>query len=139
MTRRAAILVVEDDPSLRTTMCAVLALKNFFPLAADSVDAALKILGAEHVDAMVLDVRLSEPTGVHTSGLTLLKFLRATSEYARLPVLIFTGMPLSPAELELVHASNAHVFYKPQSYSVLFDLLDGLLAPPGANASSGPA
>ena len=120
-------------------MCAVLALKNFSPLAADSVDAALKILGAEHVDAMVLDVRLPDPTGVHPSGLTLLKFLRATNEYARLPVLIFTGMQLSPAELELVHASNAHVFYKPQSYSVLFDLLGGLLNPPGSSPSSGPA
>ena len=92
MTRRATILVVEDDSSLRTTMCAVLALKNFCPLGADSVDAALKILGAEHVDAMVLDVRLPDPTGVHASGLTLLKFLRATNEYARLPVLFFTSL-----------------------------------------------
>jgi len=139
MTRRAAILVVEDDPSLRTTMCAVLALKNFCPFAADSVDAALKILGAEHVDAMVLDVRLPDPTGAHTSGLILLKFLRATTEYARMPVLIFTGMPLSAAELELVNASGAHVFYKPQSYSVLFDLLGGLLNPPGSSPSTGPA
>jgi DNA-binding response OmpR family regulator len=135
MTRRAAVLVVEDDPSLRTTMCAVLALKNFSPLAADTVEAALKILGVEHVDAMVLDVRLPDPTGVHTSGLTLLKFLRATTDYASLPVLIFTGMPLSPSELELVRASGAHVFYKPQSYSVLFELLGGLLHPPGATPS----
>ena len=120
-------------------MCAVLALKNFSPLEADSVNAALEILGAEHVDAMVMDVRLPDPTGVHTSGLILLKFLRATTEYARMPILIFTGMPLSAAELKLVNASGAHVFYKPQSYSVLLDFLDSLLNPPGSSPTSGPA
>ena len=130
MTRRAVILVVEDDVSLRTTMCAVLTLKNYFPVPAENVDAALKILGAEHVDAIVLDVRLPDPTGRYRSGLNLLKFIRATSEYVNVPVIVFTGGELSHYEEELARTNGAHVFYKPQPYSILFDYLRGLLEPP---------
>ena len=64
MKRRPVVLVVDDESSIRTTMCAVLTLKDFLPVPADSVDAALKVLGAEHIDAMVLDVRLPDHTGI---------------------------------------------------------------------------
>jgi DNA-binding response OmpR family regulator len=129
MTSRAAVLVVEDETSLRTTMCATLTLMGFTTLQADSVEAALKILGTEHVDAMVLDVRLPDPTGLQQSGLHLLRFLRATAEHAQVPVLIFTGVPLSPSEEELVRVHGAHVFYKPQPYMVLINHLKELLNP----------
>ena len=130
MTHRAVILVVEDDVSLRTTMCAVLTLKNYFPVPAENVDSALKVLGAEHVDAVVLDVRLPDPTGMYRSGLNLLKFIRATSEYAHTPVIVLTGGELSHYEEEMARNNGAHVFYKPQPYSILFDYLRGLLEPP---------
>lgn len=132
MTYRAVILVVEDDPTLRTTMCAVLTLKNFFPLPAESVDGALKALGTEHIDGVVLDVRLPDPTGMYRSGLNLLKFIRATSEYANTPVIVLTGGPLSAYEEELARTNGAHVFYKPQPYAVLFDYLTDLLEPPAS-------
>jgi DNA-binding response OmpR family regulator len=132
MKHRAVILVVEDDPSLRTTMCAVLTLRNFFPIPAGNVESALKILGAEHMDAIVLDVRLPDPTGMHRSGLNLLKFIRATSEYANTPVIVLTGSPLSRYEEELARTNSAHVFYKPQPYSVVFDYLNGLLEQPAS-------
>ena len=132
MAYRAVILVVEDDPTLRTTMCAVLTLKDFFPLPAESVDAALKVLGAEHIDTIVLDVRLPDPTGMYRSGLNLLKFIRATSEYANTPVIVLTGGPLSAYEEKLACTHGAHVFYKPQPYAVLFDYLTDLLEPPAS-------
>jgi DNA-binding response OmpR family regulator len=132
MAYRAVILVVEDDPTLRTTMCAVLTLKGFFPLPAESVDTALKVLGAEHIDAIVLDVRLPDPTGMYRSGLNLLKFIRATSEYANTPVIVLTGGPLSAYEEELARTNGAHVFYKPQPYALLFDYLTDLLEPPAS-------
>lgn len=124
---RAAILVVEDEASLRTTMCATLTLMGFMTHQAESVDAALKILGAERVDALVLDVRLPDPTGLQQSGLHLLRYLRATPEYVHLPVLIFTGVPLSASEEELVRGHGGHIFYKPQPYMVLIDQLKELL------------
>ncbi len=127
MIARAAILVVEDETSLRTTMCAALTLMGFMTHQAASVDEALKVLGGDHVDAIVLDVRLPDPTGLQTSGLHLLRFVRATPEHARTPVVVFTGVPLSPAEEEMVRTNDAHVFYKPQPYRVLIDQLNELL------------
>lgn len=108
-------------------MCAALTLMGFMTHQAESVDAALKILGVERVDAIVLDVRLPDPTGLQQSGLHLLRFLRATPEHAQLPVLIFTGVPLSPAEEELVRVHHGHVFYKPQPYMTLINQLKELL------------
>lgn len=126
--RRPVVLVVDDESAIRTTMCAVLTLKDFFPLPANSVNAALKILGTERVDAMVVDVRLPDETGL--SGLDLLQFVRATPEYVQMPVLVLTGMPLSSSEDQLVIAHGAHLFYKPQPYSDLFDYLRDLLEHP---------
>lgn len=127
---RSTVLVVEDETSLRTTMCASLTLMGFITHQAESVDAALRILGAEHVDAIVLDVRLPDSTGLQKSGLHLLRFVRATPEHAHIPVVIFTGVPLSPAEEEIVRQNGAHVFYKPQPYLVLINQLTELLNAP---------
>jgi DNA-binding response OmpR family regulator len=127
MNARAAVLVVEDESHLRTTMSAVLALRGFHPLPAPSVDVALRLLGTERVDAIVLDLRLPDPTGLHQSGLDLLRFVRATTEHAQIPVVVFTGMPLSPSEEEIVRRNRAHVFFKPQPYAVLCDHLSMML------------
>jgi CheY-like chemotaxis protein len=128
MKTRAAVLVVEDEASLRTTMCAALTLMGFITHQAESVEEALRILGADHVDAIVLDIRLPDPTGRQQSGLHLLRFIRATPEHARTPVLVFTGVPLSDAEEEMVRANGGHVFYKPQPYTVLINQLNDLLS-----------
>jgi DNA-binding response OmpR family regulator len=124
---RSSVLVVEDEASLRTTMCASLTLMGFMTYQADSVDAALRVLGEEQVDAIVLDVRLPDASGLQKSGLHLLRFVRATPEHAQIPVLIFTGVPLSPADEETVRQNGGRVFYKPQPYAVLIDELKGLL------------
>ena len=124
---RPVVLVVDDESSIRTTMCAILTLKDFFPLPAENINAALKILGTERVDAMVLDVRLPDETGLYRSGLDLLQFVRATPEYAEMPVFVLSGTQLSAAEDQLVLAYGGQLFYKPQQYSDLFDYLRDLL------------
>src|SRR5262245_61560893 len=91
MTSRAAVLVVEDDETVRTTICAALTLVGFRSVQAGNIDAALKVLGAERIGAVVLDVRLPDTLGLRRSGLSLLRFLRATAEYRDVPVLIFTA------------------------------------------------
>ena len=95
MAHAPAVLVVEDEPSVQTTYCATLTLMGFKPHHADTVDRALEILANERIDAVSLDVRLPDPKGLERSGLTLLAYLRSTREHAQLPVLIFTGVPLS--------------------------------------------
>lgn len=128
MANVPAILVVEDDPSVQATLCATLTLMGFKPFHADTIERALMILGAERVDAVSLDVRLPDPKGLQRSGLTLLAFMRATPEYAHIPVLVFTGVHLSPEEQSLVERHRAGVFYKPQPYSELAEWLMRMLS-----------
>ncbi len=120
MTR---ILVVEDERSVQTTLCATLTLTGFTTHHASDIEEALKILGTERIDAITLDVQLPDPRGLQRSGLSLLAFLRATAEYANVPVVIFTGTPLSGEEDEIATRHRAQVFYKPQRYSVLIQHL----------------
>ena len=108
-------------------MCAVLAVRGFHPIPAQNVDMALRLLGTERVDAIVLDLRLPDPTGLHRSGLDLLRFVRATIEHAQIPVIVFTGAPLSTSEEEIVRNNRARVFFKPQPYAVLCDHLSMML------------
>ena len=96
---------------------------GFSTVEAGTVERALQILGSEHVDAVILDVRLPDPHGMPQSGLSLLAYLRLTPEYQTLPVLIVTGKPLSPEDEDLIRRSEASVFHKPFSYSVLVEQL----------------
>ena len=124
-----AVLVLEDDPAVRTTLCTMLMLAGFTTHYAVTVDDALAILGSEHVDAVSLDVRVPDPKGLERSGLSLLTILRETPAYAAVPALIFTGMPLSVEEEDVARKLNAPVFYKPQPYSVLIQHLNRQLQP----------
>lgn len=118
-----AVLVLEDDPAVRATLCTMLTLAGFTTHYAVTVDDALAILGREHVDAVSLDVRVPDPKGLERSGLSVLTELRALPGYASVPALIFTGMPLSPEEEDVAQKLNAPIFYKPQPYSVLIQHL----------------
>jgi DNA-binding NtrC family response regulator len=131
MAHAPVVLVVEDELSVQTTYCATLTLMGFKTHHADNVDRALEILNSERVDAISLDVRLPDPKGLDRSGLTLLAYLRATKEHAHLPVVIFTGVPLSSEEESLIQKHNAQVFYKPQRYTTLVECLTRMLGVPG--------
>jgi len=132
MAHAPVVLVVEDEPSVQTTYCATLTLMGFKTLHADTVDRALEILNSERVDAVSLDVRLPDPKGLERSGLTLLAYLRASQQHAHVPVVIFTGVPLSPEEEGLIQKHNAEVFYKPQRYTTLVECLTRMLGAVGA-------
>lgn len=126
------VLVLEDEPLVQMTLCTTLRLLGFAPQHARTVEDALRILAAMHVDAVILDVRLPDPMQMQQTGLTLLTYLRATTEYATIPALIFTGMPLSREDEELAHRQSAQVFYKPERYTVLIERLGQALGFPVA-------
>lgn len=115
---------------MRRTLGAFLTSKRIHPFAADDVQAALRVLGAEPVDAIVLDVRLPDATGRHGSGLNLLKFLRATDEHARVPVILLTAAPLSSAEQQIARSNEAHVFDQSQPHALLLGCLTTLMGTP---------
>ena len=113
------ILVVEDEELLQRTLCATLTLLGFTPYHAATVDEALQILDTQPIDAITLDIVLPDPQGRKRAGMLLLALLRSRPEYESIPIVIFTGMPLSDEESELAKRCRAEVFLKPQPYSLL--------------------
>ena len=129
-----AVLVVEGDPSVQGPLCRALQHHGFAPLHAGTVEAALKILGQEHIEAVILDLGLPDRMGFKRSGLSLLAYLRFTPDYETLPVLILTGQTLAPEDEDLVRGYRADVFYKPHAYDALMESLNRLTLqhPPAA-------
>ena len=119
-----AVLVLEDDPCVSTTLCTVLTLAGFTPHPARTVDDALAILETERVDAVSLDMCVPDPKGLERSGLSLLTILRTMPDHASLPAVIFTGQPLSIEEEDAARNLHAQVIYKPESYTVIVDYLN---------------
>jgi len=58
MARTATVLVVDDDPSIRQTMDAIVRSAGMTPLTAASGEEALQIIRRSAVDVMLLDVQL---------------------------------------------------------------------------------
>jgi DNA-binding NtrC family response regulator len=71
MSRTATVLVVDDDPSIRQTMEAIVRAAGMIPLTAPSGEDALVLLRKSPVDVMLLDVQLPG-----MSGLDVLRIIR---------------------------------------------------------------
>ncbi len=80
---RSNILVVDDEPIVREVVCRYLERESFTTLEAEDGDEALRLLGSEEIDLVVLDVMLPGP-----DGLELCRWIRARSD---LPVIMLTG------------------------------------------------
>jgi DNA-binding NtrC family response regulator len=64
MTRTPNVLVVDDDPSLRQTLEAIVRAAGMAPLTAASGEEALQVVSRSSVDVLLLDVQLPGMTGI---------------------------------------------------------------------------
>src|SRR5258708_36157668 len=60
----ATVLVVEDETALRQVLQRALTGQGYRVLAAGSAETAYELLGSEHADAVLLDVRLPVMSGL---------------------------------------------------------------------------
>lgn len=79
------ILVVDDQPGVRTFVQIDLRLRGFDVLTAGSGEEALRIIRAEEPDVMLLDILMPG-----MSGLDVLEKLRA---FSFMPVIAFSASP----------------------------------------------
>jgi DNA-binding response OmpR family regulator len=115
------VLVLDDDPGVRTSLERLLRLYGYGAVGAATLDEAEALLQTTDIHAMILDVRLGRGT-----GLDLLRTMRARPGFERAPILIFTGGVLSEAEETLVARHRAFLFYKPEGFDTLVNFLDTL-------------
>jgi HAMP domain-containing protein/CheY-like chemotaxis protein/signal transduction histidine kinase len=87
------LLVVEDDATQREAMIELIQHEDVEITAVATAEDALRELSTGHFDCMVLDLGLQ---GV--SGFELLETVKGNPQVADLPIIIYTGKDLSPAE-----------------------------------------
>ncbi|WP_031527967.1 response regulator [Dyadobacter crusticola] len=91
------ILLIEDDAYQSQYLGEFLAENNIFVLYAYSAGEALAILQREHVDGIILDIRLAD-----MNGLDLLDEIKKNPALTSLPVVVNTAEDLSQADLSRV-------------------------------------
>ena len=125
-TKRRRVLGVEDELSLQTSLSAFLTHHEFSTLRASSIDEALNALTGVHVDAVTLDIRIPDESGLKRSGMAILEAMRLMPTYEQVPVVILTGVTLSPEDEETAQRLGAVILYKPRPYSVVLQCLNEL-------------
>lgn len=122
--RRAAILLVEDDPSVRALVTRLLTLKNYHVFTAESGVSALPLWEQhrEDIDLLLTDVIM--PQGISGPELA----AHCHSQKAHLKVIFTSGynMELSSADGSLRDGVN--FLQKPYRPEQLIDLIQAVLA-----------
>ena len=125
ISRQPTILVVDDENSVVQWLNRSLHEHGYDPVAAANVDSAIAVLESLKIDAVVLDLRLGD-----RSGLDVLRYVRASAQLANLPVLILTGVSvLQVDEEETIRKHKAYVIYKPEGIEVIVETLRRALPP----------
>ena len=125
------VLVVEDDPDLRTLLEVRLRQCGHRVVTAGSGQEALEVLAERgRPDVAVLDVLMPGMT-----GLELLRSLRSDPAYADLPA-VFLSARVLPADIEAGRELGATYLTKPVVVTALNAAIERLLAP-AATAPAG--
>ena len=83
------VLVVDDDPDVRTFIVTVLEENNYIPIVAHDGVEGLKKIEEEKPDVITLDVLM--PRG---SGIRLYRKLKTDLSFKDIPVIMLTGIAL---------------------------------------------
>jgi DNA-binding NtrC family response regulator len=126
----ATVLVIDDEPNVRTLLDMLLRPKGYDLLLADNGWTGLQLYRQEHPDAILLDLKLPKLDGV-----TVLKQIRSVDP--KLPVIVLTGDTTPETEREVLALGASEFFVKGSSLHLLGDTLKRLLKTPApARATS---
>lgn len=117
-TSRPLILVVDDDAPILLLMRSLLREFGFEPVAAGSGEQALAEVKKRTPDLILLDRHMPG-----MSGDEVLRALRAEQGLSDVPVLILSGEPIGPDEIERLGATG-HVL-KPFDVNSLVEQIRG--------------
>jgi two-component system phosphate regulon response regulator PhoB len=83
------VLVVDDDPDVRSFVVTVLEENQYIPLIAQDGVEGLEVIKKERPDLVILDVLM--PRG---SGIRLYRTLKTDDNFKQIPIIMFTGIAL---------------------------------------------
>lgn len=106
------ILLVEDDPALRTMLRGMLELHDYIVSEADCRDAALRALHANHdIRIVILDFGLPPHAHDITEGIATLRAIQTEIMLAK--VIVLTGQDQESAALEAIREGAFDFLTKP--------------------------
>ena len=121
---RRTVLVVEDALTTRCILEQFFARAGCDVLQANDPDDAMMRLKSTTVDAVILDLRLSDDR----SGLEVLEQMRLDSRYDDVPVVVLTGVSeVDQAEDEIIQRHGAHLLYKRFGYREVVQRLEKII------------
>ncbi len=129
MSKRASVLVVEDDDTLREALCDTIEYGGYGVISASNGVEALQSLEAETVDMVISDVQMDVMDG-HTL-LRKVKSLRPD-----LPFVLVTAHGSVEKAVEAIQEGAADYLLKPFEAEVLLEMVSRL-EPPATDDASG--
>ncbi len=111
---RPSILVIDDDPIIRTIMRAGLEDGGFFVLEAEDGEEGYAVCAREYPDLLISDAVMPR-----MGGFDLCRRLRSTSELADIPIVIATGLDDVASIAEAYNAGATDFISKPINCTVL--------------------
>jgi DNA-binding NtrC family response regulator len=111
------ILIVDDEPGLRSGLAKLLTLQGYSALEASNAAEARKALAASEVHLLLLDLRLGQD-----DGLVLLKELK--TEEPSIPVIIITGHGDIYSAVECMKAGATNYIPKPIDHGLLLSIIE---------------
>lgn len=121
---RRTVLVVEDALTTRCILEQFFARAGCDVLQASDPESAMMRLRSTSVDAVILDLRLSD----ERSGLEVLEQMRLDERYDQVPVVILTGVSeVEAAEDEIIQRHRAHLLYKRFGYREVVQRLEKII------------
>ena len=121
---RRTILVVEDALTTRCILEQFFARAGCDVIQASDPESAMKRLKSTSVDAVILDLRLSD----ERSGLEVLEQMRLDERYDDVPVVVLTGVTeVDQAEEEVIQRHRAHLLYKRFGYREVVERLEKII------------
>ena len=121
---RRTILVVEDALTTRCILEQFFARAGCDVLHAGDPETAMMRLHSAAIDAVILDLRLSD----ERSGLEVLEQMRLDERFDDVPVVVLTGVTeVDPEEQDLIRRHGAHLLYKRFGYRDVVQRLEKII------------
>jgi len=131
---RAKIMIVDDDPELRTALKVRLRANHYDTVSACDGYSAIAMAQKEHPNLILLDLGL--PAG---DGYVVLKRLQDSDNLSHIPVIVLTARDPQANEDRSLEAGAAAFFQKPADNHELLEVIQATLRNASAAGASLPS